>query len=657
LEPEVVMATLAETMALGWRHHQAGALHQAEQLYRQVLAVDPSHLDALYLCGTVCHVQGSLDQAIALYRRVLALRPHHAEVNNNLGAALAVQGRFEEAVACYRQALAVNPNYPDAYNNLGISLTELGNLDEAVLTLEHAVRLRPQDASFHYNLGRALQRRGRLDEALSAYQQALALRPHYPEVHNNLGAALTHQGRLDEAESPLRQSLPQDPNSANTWNNLGNALKEQGRLDEALAPDHAEAHSNLLICLNYDPRVTPARLFEEHRRWGRLHGGVAAAGPRPTQGRDSERRLRIGYVSPDLYHHPVAHFLRPILAHHDTGQVETFCYAEVLAPDRVMIAWFRSWAQGWRWTPGLSDLQLAEQIRADGIDILVDLAGHTANSRLRVFAYRPAPVPITYLGYPCTTGLETIHYWLTDAVADPPGESSCSTEELVRLPGCFCCYAPPEAAPEVSELPALRTDYLTLGAFQNLAKINGAVLDLWCAVLRALPTARLLVFRNSLHGRTRDHLLGQFTERGIRAERLDLRHTAPDAGGYLGVYRAVDLSLDTIPWSGHTTACESLWMGVPILTLYGDRHAGRMAASVLTCLGLGEFAARTPHEFVVAAVRVANNLEPLAQLRAQLRRRMQASALCDGAAFTRRLEDVYRGLWRRWCAGRPGLPA
>jgi predicted O-linked N-acetylglucosamine transferase (SPINDLY family) len=651
------MATLGEIMAQGWRHHQAGALEQAEQFYRQVLQQDPNHIDALYLCGTVCHVQSRMEEALVLYRRALTIRPRHAEVNNNLGAVLAVQGRYEEAIACYRQALSAKPNYGDAFNNLGISLTELGRMDEAVASLEQAIRLNPRDPSCYFNLGRALQKRGRLDDAVRAYHQALALRPNYADVQNNLGVALTHQGRLDEAESRLREPLAQDPTSAGTWNNLGNALKEQGRLDEAIVcyqramqvkPDNAEAHANLLVCLNYDPRVSPGELLEEHRRWGRDYGNATLIGPDPGHNRDPERRLRIGYVSPDFYNHPVACFVRPILGNHDPQQVEVFCYAEVSAPDTVT-EWCRSRAQGWRSTCGQSDVQLAHQIAADKIDILVDLAGHTANSRVRAFAYRPAPVQATYLGYPNTTGLRTIDYWLTDAIADPQGEAPASTEEVVRLPGCFCCYAPPESAPEPNPLPALKTGHLTLGSLQNLAKINSAVLDLWCALLKALPTARLLVFRSSLRGRTRDYILRQFTDRGIPPQRLDMRHLPEDTAGYLGVYRAVDLSLDTFPWSGHTTACESLWMGVPILTLYGNRHASRMAASVLTCLGLGEFVAKTPDEYIAAAVRVAGDLDSLAQLRGRLRRQMQESPLCDGKTFTRGLEEVYRDLWQRWC--------
>jgi predicted O-linked N-acetylglucosamine transferase (SPINDLY family) len=277
----------------------------------------------------------------------------------------------------------------------------------------------------------------------------------------------------------------------------------------------------------------------------------------------------------------------------------------------------------------------------------VDLAGHTGG-RLGVFSRQPAPVQVTYLGYPATTGLSAVHYQLTDAVADPPGEPPCHTEELVRLPGGFCCYAPPDAAPAVAPPPSWSRGFVTFGSLHKLAKLNGDVLDLWCAVLRALPSARLLVFRDALWGRTRDYFREQFAQRGIAEDRLILGHRVGETETFLAVYRDVDILLDTFPWGGHATACEAMWMGVPVLTLLGDRHAGRMVASVLTRLGLTDLVARTPEGFVVRAVELANDPDRLACLRAGLREQMRASPLCDGPTFTRHLEAAYRELWRRY---------
>jgi predicted O-linked N-acetylglucosamine transferase (SPINDLY family) len=289
-------------------------------------------------------------------------------------------------------------------------------------------------------------------------------------------------------------------------------------------------------------------------------------------------------------------------------------------------------------------------IRADGIDILVDLAGHTAKSRVRVFAHKPAPVQVTYLGYPSTTGLTTVDYRLTDAIADPPGEESTYTEDLFRLPAGFCCFTPPPAAPDPNALPAPKVGYVTFASLHALHRLNPAVLDLWCSLLRALPAAHLLVFRHTLQGQTKENLRRQLTDRGIEPNRIDLRQgPAKDGGRYLDVYHDVDIALDTFPWSGHTTSCEALWMGVPVITLRGKRHAGRMVSSVLTQLGLQDLIAETPEQYLEIAVKLANDLDHLATLRTGLRERMKNSPLCDCKGFTRSLEVAYRQMWRKWC--------
>ncbi len=650
------------TNNLGAALSTRGRLQDAVDCYQRVLQADPNYPDAYNNLGNALIELGKLDEAVTALKNAVRLKPADASFHYNLGRALQRQGRLEEAESAYRQSLALRPDVPHVLNDLATILVPQGKCDEAIAMFRQVIAISPQNAEANNNLGAALAAQGRLDEAIDAYLRAVAAKPDYIDACDNLAMALILRGRADEGEDYLRQALSYAPDRSGLWNNLGNALKEQGLLDEAKKayrqamerqPTDPQAHSNLLACLSYDPSVSAAELLAAHREWGRRCMQAGGAHPRAAHDRDPDRRLRVGYLSPDLCGHPVGHFLAPVVAHHDPARFETFCYAEVRIPD-TMTSWFQTKAKHWRWTPRLDDAELAGQIRANGIDILVELAGHTAGSRLRALAHRPAPVQITYLGYPNTTGLETIDYWLTDDVVDPndtPASSpACSTEELVRLPGCFCCYAPPKAAPDVSPLPALfGTGQFTLGSLQNLAKINAPVLDLWCNVLRAIPTARLLVFRHSLRGRAREHLLAQFNQRGISSDRLDLRHAPADSDGYLGVYRAVDLSLDTLPWSGHTTACESLWMGVPMLTLRGDRHAGRMAASVMRCVGLDEFVASMPDEFVAAAVRVEGNLQQLHQLRMRMRRRVQDSPLCDGAAFTRRLETVYRDLWRRWC--------
>jgi protein O-GlcNAc transferase len=454
------------------------------------------------------------------------------------------------------------------------------------------------------------------------------LRTNYADAYNNLGVTLTAQGQWDEATYFYQQALN-------------------------CRPDFATAHSNLLSCWNYDPTAESAALLAEHQRWADRHARVPPETVHRND-RNPDRVLRVGYVSPDFFRHAVADFLKPVFSHHDPGQVEVYCYAQVPAPDATT-AYFQARTRGWRSTLGRSDAEVAEQVRKDEIDILVDLAGHTANSRLLAFAYKPAPVQITYLGYPNTTGLATVDYRLTDAIADPRGEPVRHSEELVRLPLAFC-YEPPEHAASASPSPALASGRITFGSLNNLAKLNEQVIDLWCAILRAVPTAQLLIFRDSLRGSGEAHFHRQFVARGISPDRFNLSHAVLEGQDHLRVYESVDIALDPFPWSGHTTTCEALWMGVPVVTLYGKRYASRMAAGALSALGMTEFIADTAEKYLEIAAGWANDVEGLARLRGGLRDRMRASPLCDGRGFTRSLEQTYRELWRRWCAGRLAEP-
>ena len=316
--------------------------------------------------------------------------------------------------------------------------------------------------------------------------------------------------------------------------------------------------------MNYDPEADLDAVFAEHVRWGRLHTPTTSPAPFEND-RDPERKLRVGYVSPDLRFHALTRYFEPVLAHHDPSQVEVYCYAEVVHPDEVTLR-LKEHAHGWRSTCGLSDVQVAEMIRADGIDILVDLAGHTAGTRLRIFGLKPAPVQASWLGYLNTTGLATVDYRITDEILDPSGESTLGTEELVRLPHGFCCFAPPKNAPALSPLPALTRGYLTFGSLHNLFKLNAQVFDLWSRLLRALPKARLLMFRDTLSGTARSAYVQEFVQRGIEAERLDFRRAA-DVRTYMDIYEEIDVCLDVFPWSGGVITCESLWMGVPVMSL------------------------------------------------------------------------------------------
>jgi predicted O-linked N-acetylglucosamine transferase (SPINDLY family) len=580
--------TLPQALALAQQHHQAGRLAEAESIYQQILAVAPQHAEALNFLGVIASQTGRHELAVALMRQSIALAPHSAVFLDNLGTALREIGQLEEAIACSRRALALDPNEPAS----------------------------------HHNLANALQDQGHFSEAIASYRRALALAPLYTAAHLGLGQALLDLGLVREAEAAYRRVLELEPGSA-------------------------EIHSSLVALLQYRDDIEPAASAAEHRRWDEIHAQpLRPTLPPPTNDPAPERRLRIGYVSPDFRQHPVAFFLEGLLAQHDRAVVEVFCYANVRRSDQGT-ARLRQHADHWRDIFPLTDAQAATLIRADRIDLLVDLAGHTADHRLLVFARRPAPVQVTYLGYSATTGLGTMDYRLTDAHADPveSGEPA-SAERLVRLPDCFSCYRPPDDAPAVGPLPALSRGHVTFASFHTLAKLNARLLDCWAQILTRVPASRLLLVAVGLRDiAAQERLRSFFAERGIPADRLEF-HGWLRLAEYLALHRRVDILLDSHPFSGHTASCHALWMGVPVITHVGPRPCSRMVASVLRTVGLSEFIAATPDEYIRLAGELAHDPARLAALRGSLRERLTGSPLTDAARFARAVETAYRQMWR-----------
>jgi predicted O-linked N-acetylglucosamine transferase (SPINDLY family) len=626
--------------------------------FRQALAIVPDDPGALCNLAAALASQKQYVDAVPLYRRVLELCPGLAQAHNNLGNALAATGHQDEAESAYIQALKYAPRFALAQANLGRLLHGRGRLRAAIAAYRQALLLQPRDADLTKQLARALLENNRMTEALATCQDALRLHPHDPEIWNDLGNVCYARGDLDDAQLHYEQASALQPGWSMPVYNRGLALQSQGRLTEARRffldaleedPDDAVAHSTYVGSLHYDPFVHDDALFAAHRDWADRHVQPQSSPVSYASDADPNRPLRVGYVSPDFRSHAVAYFVEPILAHHDPACVESFAYAEVRAPDDVTKR-LQGLVRHWRDTAGWPDEELADCIRRDNIDILVDLAGHTAQNRLLLFARRPAPIQVSYLGYPGTTGLPTIDYRITDAIADPLGGTHRASETLVRLPHVFCCYQPPTTAPVVRiDVPSQQTGFITFGALHKLEKYNAAVIDLWCALLRDLPTSRLLLGRNTLHGVTARYWIEQFARRGIDPARLILRRLDVFGLAHLRAYHEIDIALDAFPWNGHTTACEALWMGVPVLTLSGNRHASRMTASVLHALDLQDFVACTPDAYRQLAVTLASDESRRMDMRTSLRDRMLQSVLCNGAAFTSGLEEAYRDLWRRWC--------
>lgn len=640
---------------------QQGKLHQAAVLCRKVLDVDQSNVDALHLLGVLLSETGPIAEAAVFIERAIKAKPHFPEAYYSLARLMQGQSRFDQAIVLYRQALALRPDFADAYHGLGEVFQYQGHLGEATECYRAAIRYNPELAVSLNNLGNVMKVEGRLDEAASCYQRALDVQPDFAGAHYNLGCLRYDQGSLDAAITCYKNALAfSPPFAASVHYNLAIALSYQGRLDEAifnyrralqLQPNLFNSQSGILCALNNMPRFTTEEIYAEHVRFEQQYACTFAGDIRPHQNDKSlDRRLRIGYVSPDLCAHSCAYFFEPLLEQHNHAEFEIFCYAEVAVPDTVTSRLQRL-SDHWRNTVGIGDAALAARIRDDRIDILVDLAGHTDKNRLLVFARKPAPIQISWLGYPNTTGLKTIDYRFTDIHADPFGAADrLHSEQLLRLPKGFLCYRPPQDCPSVDALPAGKAGYITFASFNAAAKISSEVVGVWSRILNLVPGARLaLKAKSFLDSATRDRYKVLFAENGISSERIDLLKWQASTNGHLNLYNQVDIGLDPFPYNGTTTTCEALWMGVPVVTLRGDRHSARVGTSLLMQVGLEDLIAESATEYVNKAVALAADRQRLQDTRLSLRSRVERSPLCDATGFAREVEAVYRVTWRKWC--------
>jgi predicted O-linked N-acetylglucosamine transferase (SPINDLY family) len=627
--------------------------------YRRAAELKPDFVEAHYNLGLVLQILGRLDEAVASHERALALKPD-AAVYFELGRALQAQGKLNAAQKSFEQALALKPDYAEGYAKLGAVLQAKGKVEEAPALYGRALVLKPELVEACCNLGTALQLLGKLAPAEVLYRRAIALKPEFVEAWLNLGLVLTLQGKLDEAVGVLERTVALKPDSAEAYANLGVALQDQGRLTEAVASyrralairaDLAVAHQGLLFCLSHSGEVSLEALFEEHLRFAEVfERPLRAAWPRHGNVRDSERSLRVGFVSGDFCTHAMSNFIEPVLAHlsQDAG-LSLHAYATRAAEDEVTKR-MRAHVPSWHRVFALSDAALAAKIQADEIDILVDLTGHSAPSRMLMFARKPAPVQCGWIGYLGSSGLACMDYYLGDRYFLPPGEfDRYFTEKIVQLP----VVAPFEAsaeAPEVNPLPALTNGFVTFGSFSRRSKLNRQVIALWSELLRAVPSAHMLLAGMPRESRN-ESLTRWFEEEGIAVERLQF-HTLCGGQEYLGLHHQVDMCLDPFPFTGATTTCNALWMGVPTLTWMGQTVAGRLGPALLRHAGLDAFVARTAQDFVDKGTRWAGDCESLSELRAGMRARFRESPIGQPAEVAQSLADALREMWRRWCGAK-----
>ncbi len=509
-------------------------------------------------------------------------------------------------------------------------------------------------------IARAAHQAGRIGEAARIYRRILRQSPRHPDALRLLGIACSQTGRHGQAVGLLRQAIDASGGSAVLWYDLGTAMLARGRPAQAVLCHRQSLRidpspvvgSALLSAMQYCCEATPEEFFQEHRAFAARHAaGLANGTPTHANPPDPHRRLRVGLVSPDLREHSVAYYLDAVVRHRDPEAVEIVCYDCAPSADPVS-ARLQALSDGWRDISRLSDANAAGVIREDGVDILIDLAGHTENNRLMVFARKPAPVQMTYLGYPDTTGLATIDYRLTDAVADPPGLTErFHSESLLRLSRGFLCYTPPRMSPPVAPPPSLTAGRITFGSFNNPAKIGPDTVELWSRVLHAVDGSRLLIKgRGSSEEETRRRLRDCFATHGC-GDRVEFLPRTPTTAEHLAVYGQVDIALDTIGYNGTTTTCEALWMGVPVISLVGIRHAQRVGASILQSAGFADLVVETPEAFIATATDLAK-ISRLATLRSNLRPRVRESALTDATGFMRSFESALRQAWRTWCSRR-----
>jgi protein O-GlcNAc transferase len=625
--------------------------------YQRVAELRPADAVSHYNLANAWSERGRLDEAVAAYRRAVELRPHFVQACNNLGSALSRLGRPEEAAAAYQRTIELRPDLAEGHNNLGRVFHDSGRLADAESSFRRALQLRPDYVTAHYNLGNVLRDHRRFDEAIACYDRAIELKPDYADAHNNRGNTLRDQGRLADALASYRRALQFQPEFAGTLTNLGNVLRDQGRLDEAedayrralqLQPDLAAAHSNLLFGLHNRPDVTLAQLAAAHGEYERTLAAPLRQTWRPHENsRDPDRRLRLGLVSPDLSRHPVGQFTIRFVEQLDRNRAELVCYSDRVRHD-YLTERFRAAAATWRPVFGWSDERLAEQIRSDRVDVLFDLAGHTANSRLLVFARKPAPIQVTWAGYVGTTGLTAIDYIVADRYEVPPGAEVHYAERVLRMPDGYVCYDPPAYAPAVGPLPAGESGQVTFGSFNQPGKIGPQVIAVWAEILRRLSTARIILKYRAMDDPSIAGRLSElFAGHGIGPDRVEYRGGSSHVE-FLRHYGEIDMALDPFPYNGGLTTIEALWMGVPVVTCPGETFAARHSLSHLSNVGLTETIANNPDEYVETAVALANDLPRLAELRKGLRDRVASSPLCDGKRFADNLLRLLRDAWREW---------
>jgi len=637
---------------LGDLQRCTGQVDNAINSYRETLQKQNRHFGAAFSLGMIYKQLGRFGLSKELLLKALSAKPDSAETLNNLGLVLECLGKIDTASAYFEDALDLAHNDNSILENYAGMLIRFGNIDAAIDLLKRMIERRGNDAYLWNGLGNLYVKKHDYAIAKECYIRALQINHSYAETHFNLGLIMRGWNMLDEAVTCFSNAYMYDSGLVDAALNLGEAYIVMGEIEKAEItfdkllvknPAYDAAYHNLLLAVNYDEKYDAEQVYKAHKEWG-LQKNEQILQRR--NGKNPGRKIKIGYVSPDFCKHPAAQCIKPFFMH-KSAMFENYCYAEIIERDQ-QTDFFEKKADVWIETNALSDSQVTEKIRTDEIDILIDCAGHMGGNRLNVFADRAAPIQISAFGYPCTTGLSSMDYRISDCYTEDSKSVVYYTENVLKLNSPFCVFTAPEQSPEIEPLPALTNGYITFGSTHTTSRLNKKVISLWADILRTVKNSQLLIFRNTLCGSVIERISEWFEESGVQLSRIQFVNKVPE-NGHLSVYNSIDCLLDTFPWSGHTTACEALWMGVPVVTLYGDRHAGRMVSSVLQHAGLKELIAYSKNEYIDKAIHVTQNLAVLDKMRRMMREKLSSSRLMDTAGYVHEVESLFRKLWENYC--------
>ncbi|MBF0380775.1 MAG: tetratricopeptide repeat protein [Magnetococcales bacterium] len=671
-------------------HFNGGNYLEAEKLCRTNLQISPNHLASINLLGVIAQTVNRNDVAVDMFKKAIAIEPGIASLHNNLGVAYKEQNMFEVADECFNQAITLQPDYVDAHTNIANLMLLQGKLEKAVESCNRAIAIDVNCAAAYFNLANVDNSQGDKNAAIVNYKRAIAINPDYVDALYNLGALLMQEKQLLEAVQYLEKVVAIRPDFVDGYLTLGASQFNMGRLDDAaksykqitlLQPDNVDAHfslgtiynwqiklkdaaecykkaislraydmaaySSLFLCSQYMFPQTQENLFAMHKEFAKTLPNIAEINnKRFTNDINSNRKLRIGLVSPDLGLHPVGYFVTGFLKHHNKDELEISCYAD--HKNDELTQKLKSYSDNWVTTDGMAGDDLAQRITADKIDILIDLAGHTINNRLATFAKKPAPIQISWIGYVSTTGLPTIDYFIADKHSVSKNDERFYIEEILRLPDSWVCYTPPDNIPEIDRDKS-HNRHTVLGCFANPAKINAGISKVWAEILRNHSNTKLLLMYDKLDDAASvERITSYFSENGVDKERIIIKGKRSH-WEFLNMYNSVDIALDTMPYSGGLTTIEALLMGVPVVTARGETFAGRHGVSMLTTVGLKELVADNLDEYVKLVGELITDTQRLQKLKGVVRERLLQSALCDNIKFSQDLSNQLRFVWKKWC--------